>query len=1052
MSVDPNVYALSIQLQLDSTEAFKTLDTFGDSIGKIEQQVTDAVSKSLQNINDTTQQVQSSLGVIADLSSNINSSMRNISITTATDTAENTTANAAKELNNLIEKKEILEENLNILNESHDITTRELRGLEDNLKQIDDITKAISKKNVGHSEENDYIEKDNKLLGESHKSIISVSKAVNSLSGLWSKFSGKVGGLITSLAKIDAGTEAFVQTNYRAYGSQQLLLQSTRQLSSEIGVSSEVAVATYKALADVRTPREEIDKYAKVVAMANRTTGVAVQTLAIYTARLRFLGVSSDQLESNVRNLTERMRKFGLTTEEISRTIAGISDKASELKILFGGNTSELTKFADAFSTLKGVAKEAGIDAASALDEFTAKATDPVNWRVLQQITDTQIDNVDDYKVALLKLGQEISALQKEAASSSADSIEKARISGIILGKLEAIGGNARTADALAAMYNRATKEAGGAVKSVEQFDKVMEIMANNVDKQYSESIATLYAQLRIFKESISPAFTSVLQFVADGLMYLVRGINAVIVPISSIITYIMKTVYEWEKSYPVFGAIVKIFKFLAASLVAIGIVLVVAATALASFVGIVVNAIISLFIFGTTTTLITRNIQAITKTLSRSITQIMQAIGQGLNSLASAVSSSVLPLIGLSFALLLVAASAMGFAYAVKILADTGQNGAIALVGLTVALSAFLIILLTLGAPAAPVALAIGVAMLAMGAAALLMGLGVMAAAAGFKELVKVINLDVIMTMSLAAISFTIASSLIYAGALIVYAAAIVLIAAGSSMIAGVMLVTVGLAMLLSMMPLVAASMVSSSIVLYFGLMSIESSISRFTKIIDDILIVSSSMMLLASSLTMLNEVSLGKLKTTMEEALGALSDIDKLATGLDSASARLLESVNKFSKPADKLSAIFERLGNAMSDFRQGLKFSDDISDLARTLDNNASLLESTAKRVDTVINNTAVPSIRSGRTGVAESVVSEPISTVKVMTVTEGGNRETDENQILAAQLAALQSLVGFVSNLNSEQGGPAEEILKLLQSYLPGVSRKETGLISGLNAWG
>ena len=49
MSVDPNVYALSIQLSLESSAAFATLEEFGQKASDIESNISTAAQNSIKS-------------------------------------------------------------------------------------------------------------------------------------------------------------------------------------------------------------------------------------------------------------------------------------------------------------------------------------------------------------------------------------------------------------------------------------------------------------------------------------------------------------------------------------------------------------------------------------------------------------------------------------------------------------------------------------------------------------------------------------------------------------------------------------------------------------------------------------------------------------------------------------------------------------------------------------------------------------------------------------------------------------------------------------------
>lgn len=1141
-NVDPNVYALNIQLSLDSANAFSALDQFQRSITSVEEQVSTAAEKAIQNVANITQQIETSLNSLTGSISQVDMGAANVaaSLNTINRAATDTQDTTEEDLDNLIKQRDLWEEIVDFYDEITVSLTKHLKLHNHDIKLLDNIHKAILTKNTGHSEENDLIKIEDELIQKADMSARRHGDSIKGLRNLWHGVVGSIAGVFRFFQKLDEGTEAFAQTNYRAYGSQQLLLQSTRELSSELGVSQDTAIATYKALADVRTPRLELEKYAKTIAMANRTTGANVQSLATYSARLRMVGFNADETTKHITELTEQMRKFGLTGDDISRSIDQQGASMARLRLMLGGNEVAIKDFVETQSAIKGFAKQMGM-ATEEVDKMSAHMADPGAWTALGNRVGMQISNVDDLKVAYLRFGKEFSDMQAQLDASN-DPQERLQLTYQMESLSEAFLGTAHAGQVLADTYQKASAEAGGAAATTEHFNEAIKTLTKTQDDQYAESNNTLTAQLRILKNTFGALLGSVGSFIGDGLKELIFVLNVVLKPIAEAVTWFMKTLEMIEKNIPAVGWMIKVIKVLAA-------VFIVAGAALIAFVG-----GFSMFSMGiglasraitgaiNVVVSIAQAMVAIAQAIGQSIIIILSSIGQGLASLGRSVQPVIVPLLALGLALILVATAAWIFANAVKIVADVGWAAVPAIIGLVVAIGVLGAILVFLGGLAqGPVALGILVvagAILLVGIAAVLAGFGLMLAAKGLEIIAEVISVEMVMLLPALAVGLAalglaaviaypglmllgVALLFVSAGAYIIgpafkmimsavdgidstkfaviaigfmllapavmalSIASLALIMAGPIFVTGAKLISIGVnylapaadalskaapALLSGAKTLGKASaqlesasfamlragvsMIPGSFAIYSSLKLLQFSVSRFSQSIDQIKIVGDAMHRLATAFSVMKNAPTDRMRLAASDALSALPDIEALASGLGRVAVKLEESTRRFAKPANELSSILERLSASITEFGEGLSLTEDVAKLANMLNDYAVLLEGASERIETAVQTRAIPAIRAAeQAGLQEAVRSEAITTVKVMTDEES---DSDNNRNLAeignAQLEALTSLVETVAGLQSGTGGnPINDILGILQAYLPSIARKDTGLSTELNGW-
>jgi hypothetical protein len=532
-----------------------------------------------------------------------------------------------------------------------------------------------------------------------------------------------------TIQQVDAATENFVTTNYRAYGSMQELANEARYLQSELGVTNEVAMSTIQALSNVKTPIEQMDKYAKVVAKANRTTGVATDTLAGYTLYLRNLGINAEGAEKQIEFMTDAMRKYGLTTNDVNMLMSRSGMQALNMARLFGGSAEELAKFEKTRIGMAAVSKEIGITAGE-LEGFYNHLSDNVG--AMQQfgaLSGTVINSADDFNVALIKGGM---ALDRQLASLEARAAAGDEFAAQELIAAEKALANAHFGGSVAALrsarqMSKLAKEMNLAGDSADDFRKIMEATKAKAMDPFDEANQSLTAQLRILKETISGTLMPFIQMMADGLMYVVMAINMVLKPILYVIK-LFGQFLELLGKIPVLGAVLKF-------IVGLGVALVLLVGAMIAFGVAVTGFAVSVGFFGkviagarTLVISFAKMMVTVARAIGKSIVILLKSLGEGLAALGKAVQGVLPQLIGLAFALLLVGAGMYLLGLGVSLVAEQGWMAVAAMFAMVAAMIvaiAALAIIATIAAPVVPLIVALAFAVLLLGAAAMMAGVG---------------------------------------------------------------------------------------------------------------------------------------------------------------------------------------------------------------------------------------------------------------------------------------------------------------------------------------
>ena len=726
MSVDPNVYALSISLQLDSSDAFKTLAEFGVMASNIEENISSAAQSSLNSItgivDNLNEQLASSVamtGQFAAASSKLelHLSQAAASLKDAHSTQQDSLADLEERLVNL-EKIKSLQEDLEKSVKSEHKTGGEFLNL------IIRWISALENKNLVHGVEADMIKAEHKLLqnltGETQKVKKNLKGSVDVM-GRLEKATLTVWALIKNF---DKETENFVTANYRVYGSQQQIVNSTRELSAEFGVFRQEALATYKALADVKTPRDEIYKLAGTVGRANRITGVGIETLANYSFQLRGAGFNAARTRKQIDMMSAAQRAFGLSTYDVQKAIESQTLSAAEQVLFFGKDAPEA--FMKASLGLRALDKELGTNSADDM---------------MQRLQKTGVDSIVFWDTFGMDAGEAIAEpmmaqarIAERIASEVGLTLDEIAAGGLHADQMAEITETAKAFDVTSQMVIAGAKahaelndEQKKQLTTMAGVEKAMEaqIAAN---KRWAETMDTLTAQLAQLKSTINALVGYFFQLIADALLPFLKVLNWIIGVISTLIGWVRSIIGWMEKWIPGFHLLMNVIRFAVGLLIGFIAIIVTAGIALASF-GFAFGSVSNIVQGGLDIiTGVADAIVAITEAIGESIRVIFVGLGQGLAALGNSVRPVIIPLMQLGVAVLLVGAGFWLMGMGMAAAAEHGLAAVAVLAAMTVAMITMLTtfaIIATVAGPAIPLMLALAAVVLILGAAALLAGAG---------------------------------------------------------------------------------------------------------------------------------------------------------------------------------------------------------------------------------------------------------------------------------------------------------------------------------------
>ncbi len=752
MPVDQNIYALSIQLALEAQSAFDTLDDFGQKVTDLEEEVSSAAQKAIQNLGQIAEQASQHLSGIGKLLTDIDA--RTLKV-------ETNLGGASKELKDQFntgeDRLEDLEEELKLREKTFKLQEDLGKELQTHLDLnteflalTNKVIGAVKQKNAGHQEQNGLLRNDVDLGEAFNKTVGNTTNKVNDLNKEAGKFAISWRTVWGWVKKVDEDTEKFITTNFRYYGSQQQLVQGARELAIANGIAYENAVEAYAVMGNLKVPREELDKYAKVVSQVNRITGVGIQVAGEYVNRLRSAGLSLAGAERNLSNIGEAMRKFGLNTRDVNALMNQSAGNAKNVSRIFSRTGDELQKWEKSRMVLAGFAREAGHSADELAGFENWILNDVAALEVFTSTVNVGEQTVDGFRVALLRQGiqaeQTMAAL--EARQRNGENIA-AEMLGTQNTLINTYFGGSRAAYEAARAQGRLAMQNNLTGQSIEDVNRLTEIYTNTLDNQMAEANNTFTAQMRILWSTITAASMSVMQFIADALLPLVKALNWLLSEIATVVGWVADFV-RWMEEIPVLGKAVTFIKWTVGVLGALGLAFIFASGAIASFSAVLGG-------FGGLMVRMTAGVQAfaniiltLVSALGKAIVIVLTSIGQGLQMLGNLIKGVIVPLLALGAAFLMTGIGAYFFAMGVQVIAEMGWAAIPAIFGMIAAIAilggALVFIATFVQGPIALGLVVLGTTFLMIGLAAYLAGQGLSAVGDGLQKIAEVASVKLLL------------------------------------------------------------------------------------------------------------------------------------------------------------------------------------------------------------------------------------------------------------------------------------------------------------------
>lgn len=676
------------------------------------------------------------------------------------DDTNSISSNIDDQLVNMKKQYDLIVETNDIYDKMKKFEDEETDNLTEHLKLFTDIYKAIEIKNKGHEEEIGlvqseipYIEQAVEAFGRQRDAVGGVARSQFSLYNVMRQ-------VFDLIRMLDEETENFVTSNYRAYGSQQQIVQQSRLLSAEYGILRDVSLEAYKVLGDLKVPRDQLDKYALAVAQATRYTGVGVTELAEYAGKMRQVGFDAADMQRQMLFASYAMRTFGLSAKDLSTILGGTSISAAELELIFKGE-DQAAKYDKMKMVFTGLAGQLGF-AAEQANEFFNNLNDPVQRKMFGAYAQMNINSTEDMMKAISKagdrIGKEYARLDKaieNGADSTAVQIEMENIA-------KAYGFGSKKSAQMVAAFEKQRKVLGFTVDDLNDYEKALEVLNAVAMDPYLEANDSLTAQLRILRDEGVALIGYFLQPASDLFKEFLKILNYTIQFFTSVIAKIRKFIVYLEGLW-IIGPMIKMFIQFNKIVLSLGFVLTLlissALLAIASLyvlaggfwrfidglIGHIENAGTALVRFfnnvGRVIVAFLNVVRDVAVSLARIVGDVLvslsRSLGTALLYLGNSIRSVMVPLIALGFALMMTGAGAYMFAKSVAVIADVGWAAIPAMLGMIAAIGVLGLVLIGLGhlaTAAAPGLLVIGATFLMIGAGAMALGHGVKLAAEAFQ------------------------------------------------------------------------------------------------------------------------------------------------------------------------------------------------------------------------------------------------------------------------------------------------------------------------------
>lgn len=402
---DINAYALGLELQLQTTSAFVSLNNIEKKLVNIEKKMASLGPSATATTAMEKQAEAVGLNVMEhhELEKAVNTLM---DVEREWQKFNEEVVGSAEFLNLSIEEQQKQQQKLT---DKYMAANKAIREIGKSHKEFNKDEKDMFKLGVDISKQMDdsidqYKEVNTQL--ENHAKAIKILKPLLDVVGIsqeeaanfvfaYSKGLSLASVALILLAKglreVMAMQEAYAKTTFRALGSQLELIQQTNELRSTLGATTEQAIKTLTALADVGfRASDSISELAEANYMFSRSTGVTESITASYQRRLTTMGHSAVEATQSLAKMSAMIRNSGLSAQAAGQIISGLNKTLMRLNFAFGKKQAKET--GEMIAKFGAAAHAAGGEADSLTQSLGMLATDGVELQRIMGATGIAYD------------------------------------------------------------------------------------------------------------------------------------------------------------------------------------------------------------------------------------------------------------------------------------------------------------------------------------------------------------------------------------------------------------------------------------------------------------------------------------------------------------------------------------------------------------------------------------------------------------------------------------------------------------------------------------
>lgn len=780
MAFDPNLYAIQLEMDVNSVKAEKSLTDLGRSAENVEMALNKAMNSTLAQANVQVSQFNEQLK-LSTVAAKQFGDQKTEDFKKFDEFAEKNlefTAETEKQLDLFKETRDLYKEQLDTFKLQSDIQDVITKKFQAQAKAVAQVTNVASNAYNGLDTASETI---SEVSEEAEKAAVSNNKfetALNKINSAVQKLANTVQGYWISFLKLTEVSERFATVNNRTYGSMHEITGQAHLTSLAFGLLSEKSLNATEALINIGVAKESLDELVVAVVQTNRVTGLSFESLAELTRQYEATGEGVQGYRKAMTQVMAAQRQFNLSVSQTQKVLDMHNASLHTSVGLFGNEAPK--QILKSLLAMQAMTRDTG--AASDVLETFAKELTASGVELLElhaQIGGNPFGTIDEKKESILnfydRYAKHLSTIKdkdSELYRATANRLEL---------EVTGMGRNFKMVLHLAELRKQAGMQNKTAMQIQEIYTQRMKD-GLTITGEYQRGMAGLNAQWDVFRRVVFESLAPIANFIADGMWPFIWYANQIIQTLAWIVNGFVKLHQIFERLMPPLALVRILFQRVIglAVLLTVGFVVVtstIAAMVIGFYAWITVMSAASGALFGLNGSLftflsnagtyigsfftrITASLQKFfgsfsklftggTTTLSGFMTKIGQVLVRlgnyitafiskmatainifinklltSLPRLGAALMPLVIPMLAIGATMIMMGAAAWLLAKAFQVIAEYGWVGIAMFFAFLTVIGLFALALVGLGALAGNPVVAGG--LLAIGAAILLIGIGV--------------------------------------------------------------------------------------------------------------------------------------------------------------------------------------------------------------------------------------------------------------------------------------------------------------------------------------